>query len=424
MTTSTTTQGRAPQRNPKENGQGRKFSPWWFLIGLAGVLLILSVLQLVTGAGDLVSSGTVRATLIATVPIALAGLGGLWSERSGVINIGLEGMMILGTYGAGFFGYHYGPWVGVLGAMAMGALGGLIHAVATVVFGVDHIISGVAINIIALGVTQYLAVLTFTGLPGGGQTQSPKLGDVGSITIGPLSDALGSVERADIFFVSETAAFLRAFVTDLSLLVVLAGLLFVLTYFLLWRTAFGLRLRSCGESPVASESLGVNVYRYKFIAVLTSGALAGLAGGFLALVASSNYRDGQTGGRGYIGLAAMIFGNWRPTGVLMGSGLFGYTETLGLRQGGTSVHALLLAIAVLLLAGAVWQWRKGQQVAVFVSVGLAVAIGALYFSIDTVPGDFTRMTPYVATLLVLALASQRLRVPAAIGARYRRGTAG
>lgn len=424
MTATTTTDGRVPQRKPMERGGGRKFSPWWILIGLAGVLLILSLLQLVTGAGDLASSGTVRATLIATVPIALAGLGGLWSERSGVINIGLEGMMILGTYGAGFFGYHYGPWVGVLGAIAMGALGGLIHAVATVVFGVDHIISGVAINIIALGVTQYLAVLTFTGLPGGGQTQSPKLGDVGSITIGPLSDALGSVERADIFFVSETAAFLRAFVTNLSLLVVLAALLFVVTYFLLWRTAFGLRLRSCGESPVAAESLGVNVYRYKFIAVLTSGGLAGLAGGFLALVASSNYRDGQTGGRGYIGLAAMIFGNWRPTGVLMGSGLFGYTETLGLRQGGTSVHALLLAIAVLLLAGAVWQWRKGQQVAAFVSVGLAVTIGTVYFSIDTVPGDFTRMTPYVATLLVLALASQRLRVPAAIGATYRRGSAG
>ncbi|HEX5772316.1 MAG TPA: ABC transporter permease, partial [Nocardioidaceae bacterium] len=199
---------------------------------------------------------------------------------------------------------------------------------------------------------------------------------------------------------------------------------FVVTYFLLWRTSFGLRLRSCGESPVAAESLGVNVYRYKFVAVLTSGALAGLAGGFLALVASSNYRDGQTGGRGYIGLAAMIFGNWRPGGVLVGSGLFGYTETLGLRQGGTSVHALLLAIALLLLAAAVWQFRRGQHVATFVSVGLALAVGALYFSIDEVPGDFTRMTPYVATLLVLALASQRLRMPAADGLRYRRGSAG
>jgi len=402
----------------------RRLSPWWILLAVAAVMFVLSLLQLVTGADDLASSGTLRATLIATVPIALAALGGLWSERAGVVNIGLEGMMILGTYGAGFFGYHYGPWAGVLGALALGVIGGLIHAVATVLFGVDHIISGVAINIIALGATQYLAVQTFTGLPGGGQTQSPTLGDVQTITIGPVSDALGEVEGAGIFFVSEVAALLRALVTNLSLLVVLAVVLFVVTYFLLWRTAFGLRLRSCGESPAAAESLGVSVYRYKFIAVLTSGALAGLAGGFLTLVASSNYRDGQTGGRGYIGLAAMIFGNWRPGGVLMGSGLFGYTETLGLRQGGTSVHALLLALAVLLLAAAVWQLRRGQQVAAFVSAGLALAIGALYFSIDAVPGDFTRMTPYVATLLVLALASQRLRMPAADGVRYRKGSAG
>jgi general nucleoside transport system permease protein len=403
---------------------GRRLSPWWILIGIAAALLLLSLLQLVTGANDLASSGTLRATLVATVPIALAGLGGLWSERSGVVNIGLEGMMILGTYGAGFFGYHYGPWAGVLGALALGMVGGLIHAIATVVFGVDHIISGVAVNIIALGATQYLAVQTFTGLPGGGQTQSPTLGDVGSISITPLSDALGEVEQTGIFFVAELAALLRALVTDLSLLVLLAFALFALTYFLLWRTAFGLRLRSCGESPAAAESLGVNVYRYKFIAVLTSGALAGLGGGFLALVASSNFRDGQTGGRGYIGLAAMIFGNWRPGGLLMGSGLFGYTETLGLRQGGTSVHALLLALSVVLVVAAAWLWRRGQHVATFVSFGIAIAIGSLYFSIDAVPGDFTRMTPYVTTLLVLALASQRLRMPAADGLRYRKGEAG
>jgi simple sugar transport system permease protein len=175
---------------------------------------------------------------------------------------------------------------------------------------------------------------------------------------------------------------------------------------------------------VAAESLGVNVYRYKFIAVLTSGGLAGLAGGFLALVASSNYRDGQTGGRGYIGLAAMIFGNWRPGGVLMGSGLFGYTETLGLRQGGTSVHALLLAVTLLVLAFGAVQLRQGANVTAFVLVGIAIVIGSLYFSIDTVPGDFTRMTPYVITLVVLAFASQRLRMPAADGQIYRKGSAG
>lgn len=415
----TTAKARLAAARPK----GR-LSFWWILIGLGAGLFLLSLLQLVTGADDLASSGTLRATMIASVPIALAGLGGLWSERAGIVNIGLEGMMILGTFGAGYFGFEYGPWAGVLGACLLGAVGGLIHAVATVTFGVDHIISGVAINIIALGATQYLAVQTFANMPGGGQTQSPRLGDVGTITIPPLSDALGDLEGRDIFFVSELAALLRALVTDLSLLIVVALALFVLTYYVLWRTAFGLRLRSCGESPSAAETLGVNVYRYKFIAVLTSGALAGLAGGFLALVASSNFRDGQTGGRGYIGLAAMIFGNWRPGGLLMGSGLFGYTETLGLRSGGESVHALLLVIAVLLVIVAIWQWRRTQLIASGVSVTVALGAAALYFSIDAVPGDFTRMTPYVTTLLVLALASQRLRMPAADGQIYRKGSAG
>ncbi len=406
------------------NSRRRRLSPGWLLIGLAAVVLALSVLQLVTGAEDLASSGTLRAALIATVPIAMAGLGGLWCERAGVVNIGLEGMMVLGTYGAGLLGYHLGGWAGVAGAIALGMAGGLVHALATVVFGVDHIISGVAVNIIALGATQYLAGLTFSGLPGGGQTQSPPLGDVGSITIGPLSDALGDLERRQVFFVSELAALLRALVTNLSLLVVVAALLLVATYILLWRTSFGLRLRSCGENPTSAESLGVDVLRYKFIAVLVSGGLAGFAGGFLALVASNTYRDGQTGGRGYIGLAAMIFGNWRPTGLLAGSGLFGYTETLGLRQGGTSVRALLLVLAVLLLVLAVWLWRRSQRVGAAVSVVAAALVAAVYLTIDAVPGDFTRMTPYVATLFVLAFASQRLRMPAADGVRYRRGEAG
>ncbi|WZH53993.1 MAG: ABC transporter permease [Nocardioides alkalitolerans] len=397
----------------------------WILIGFLLVMLALSLLQLVTGASDLTSSGALAATLVAIMPILLAGLGGLWSERAGIVNIGLEGMMILGTYGAGFFGYHYGALAGILGAILMGMIGGLIHAVATVVFGVDHIISGVAINIIALGAVQYLASLTFVGLPGGGQTQSPKIADVPSITIGPLSDAFGTVEGKDIFFVSQVAALLRALTTNLSVLVIVGFLLVLLTWWLLWRTSFGLRLRSCGESPAAAETLGVAVLRYKFVAVLVSGGLAGLAGGFLAIVASSNYRDGQTGGRGYIGLAAMIFGNWRPGGLLAGSGLFGYTETLGLRQGGSSVHALLLLVAVAAIAFAVWQARRGaswQLVGGLVVAGLLV--GALYFSIDEVPGDFTRMTPYVITLVVLTAAAQRLRAPAAVGLIYRKGSAG
>jgi len=413
--------GQAPAPAPK-----RRFRLSWatVFIGIAISLVLLSALRVVTGADDLSSSGTLRATLVAAMPIGLAGLGGLWAERAGVVNIGLEGMMILGTFGAGYFGFFYGPWQGVVGAILLGAAGGLLHAIATVTFGVDHIVSGVAINIIALGAVQYLAVLAFTGVPGGGQTQSPRVDNLPSITISALSDPLGDLERKHWFFISDGASLARALVTNLSVLTLLCLSLFFLTYWVLWRTSFGLRLRSCGESPAAAESLGVNVMRYKFIAVLISGGFAGLAGGFLALVAANGFRDGQTAYRGYIGLAVMIFGNWRPFGLLAGSGLFGYTDTLRLRGGGDSIHGLLLLIAVGLVLLAVWQFRRTNRIAALVTGILGVVVGLWYFLTDSVPEDLTGMTPYVTTLLVLALASQRLRMPAADGRPYRKGSAG
>ncbi|KRF27261.1 ABC transporter permease [Phycicoccus sp. Soil802] len=392
----------------------------WSIVAI-GAIAVISVLRLVTGADDIASSGALAAAIGLAVPIGLAGLGGLWSERAGVVNIGLEGMMILGTWGAGFFGYHMGPWAGALGAIVMGMLGGLIHAVATVSFGVDHIVSGVAINIIGLGVAKYLAARFFNGLPGGGPTQSPPIDSLPDFTIPGVSDGLGTIEKKDWFFVSDVAAVLRALCTDVSILTIIAVLLFVATWWVLWRSAFGLRLRSVGESPVAAESLGVNVLRYKFLAVVVSGGLAGLGGGFLALVAANIYRDGQTGGRGYIGLAAMIFGNWRPGGLLTGAALFGYTDAVQLR-GGATVHAFLLLFAVLLVAIGVWQIVRNQRV---VQGGLAIVVGVLvgwwYFAVDAVPAELTGTTPYVTTLLVLAFASQRLRMPAADGQIYRKG---
>src|SRR5690348_1407446 len=137
--------------------------PWFVLMALGLLVFLLSVVRVVSGADDLTSSGTVSAALALSIPIAMAGLGGLWSERAGVVNIGLEGMMIMGTWGAGWAGYQWGPWSGVLAGAAFGAVGGLLHAIATVTFGVDHIVSGVAINILGLGVTQYLSVVAFEG---------------------------------------------------------------------------------------------------------------------------------------------------------------------------------------------------------------------------------------------------------------------
>jgi ABC-type uncharacterized transport system permease subunit len=424
MSTSVTEAAGAPAAHAPARRARRFGAREWLLAGVGG-LLLLSLVRVVTGAGDIDSSGTVTAAVALAVPIAMAALGGLWTERAGVVNIGLEGMMIFGTWGAGFAGYQWGPWAGLICGVAMGALGGLLHAVATVTFNVDHIVSGVALNLLAAGAVKYLSGLAFVGKPGGGKTQSPQIDDLPSVTLPGVSDALLSLERRHWFAVSDLAGILRGLVTGLSVLTILAVVLVVASFYVLWRTPFGLRLRSCGENPVAAESLGVDVYRYKYLAVIASGALAGLGGVFLAEVASSAYRDGQTGGRGYIGLAAMIFGNWRPGGLVAGSALFGYTDALQLRQGGQSVHALLLVLVVALAAIAVWRVvRHRPPVGTAVAGVVAVLLLVWYLSTDEIPGDFTGMTPYVATLLVLSLSAQRLRMPAADGLRYRRGQGG
>jgi simple sugar transport system permease protein len=444
----------AKLKNGNANGKRRLRWPHYLLLA-AALLVLLSLVRVLTGAGDVTSSGTVSAALRLAVPIFLAGLGGLWSERSGVINIGLEGMMILGTWTGAWAGYQWGPWAGVAAGIIGGALGGLVHAIATVSFGVDHIVSGVAINILGLGLTQFLAGLVFnTGAAkalGGGPRQSPPVDSIPTISAPVLSggdlfgwqspDALGALEKRDWFLVSDLSGILRGLTTGMSLLTLLALLLIPLTFLVLWRTAFGLRIRSCGEDPYAAESLGVNVYRMKYAAVMISGALSGLGGAFLVTVASPVYQDGQTGGRGFIGLAAMIFGNWRPGGMATGSLLFGYTDAMNVRGGGESVHALLLFVTVILVAVAIWQLTRGNRLRplvatdhdraavrnAFVGATLAVVAAAALFGwfllSDTVPGELVSFTPHLTTLLVLALASQRLRMPASNGQRYRKGEA-
>ncbi len=387
----------------------------------------LSTVRVITGAHDIDSAGAIAAAIGLAMPIGLAGLGGLWSERAGVVNIGLQGMMTLGTWGAGYFGYYHGPWAGILGAILLGVLGGAVHALATVVFGVDHIVSGVAINLLGIGMASYLAGRTFDGLPGGGPTQSPPLQQLPFVSVPGASNALDDVEASHLWLVADLAGILRALTTNLNILSIIAVLLLVASWYVLWRTPFGLRLRSCGEAPEAAETLGVNVVRYKLVAVLISGGMAGLAGGFLVLVASNLYREGQEGGRGFIGLAAMIFGNWRPGGLAGGAALFGYTDAIQLRGGGDVVRAYLLPIAIGLVLWGAWQlWRRrqGKPVTGVVTVVMGVAAFAWFALTSRVPDEFTSMTPYVATLLVLALFSQRLRMPAADGKVYRKGEAG
>lgn len=419
--TATTARPARPSRTPaQERARARK----WQLIsvGAFAVVLAFSLLRVVTGAQDIDSGGLISAALASAVPIGLAALGGLWSERAGVINIGLEGMMILGTWGGAWAAITWGPWAGLIGGVLLGLIGAGIHALATVIFGVDHIVSGVAINVMAPGAAAYLASRTFADMQGGGPTQSPPLEDLPRVGIPGLADPLAELEKQDIFFVSDLAGILRGLLTNLSVLTVIAVLLVVASWWLLWRTPFGLRLRSCGEGPVAAETLGVNVVQYKIIAVLVSGGLAGLGGAFLAQVAAGAYREGQTGGRGYIGLAAMIFGNWRPGGLAGGALLFGYTDAARLRDPGNNIHALILLAVVLLVGVGLWQLiRKARVLQGVLALAFAGLALVLYLSTDKVSSELASTTPYVVTLLVMGLASQRLRPPAAIGKIYRKG---
>ncbi|MFJ8589094.1 ABC transporter permease [Streptomyces sp. NPDC093595] len=406
---------------PKKGGGRRRLSLPVVLLIIAGGLALFSLVRVISGANDLTSVGQVSGALQLAIPIGLAGLGGLWSERAGVVNIGLEGMMIIGTWFGAWAGYQWGPWSGVLLGIAGGALGGLLHALMTVTFNVNHIVSGVAITILATGATRYLSNFTFAEAPGGSSKQSPRIDRVTDITIPGLSDGLADLQAKHWFFVSDLAGVLGGLVTNLSLLTVVALLLVPATWWILWRTGFGLRLRSCGENPVAAESLGVNVYKYKYIAVIVSGGLAGLGGAFLAIVSTGIYQEGQTGGRGYIGLAAMIFGNWMPGGMALGAGLFGFTDSLKLRGGAENVHAMLLLLAILLVAFVAWQLYKKKYTAAAVSAVVAAALFLWYVNTDRLPSQFVDAAPYVATLLVLALSAQRLRMPKADGLPYKRG---
>ncbi|MFB7451071.1 ABC transporter permease [Streptomyces sp. NPDC056194] len=409
-----------PSAAPKKAGRRKLTWPWILLIVAAG-LVLFSAVRVISGADDLTSVGQISGALQLAVPIAMAGLGGLWAERAGVVNIGLEGMMILGTWFGAWAGYQWGPWTGVVVGILGGALGGLLHAIITVTFNVNHIVSGVAINILAVGFTQYLSNFTFAEAEGGSSKQSPRIDPITEITIPGLSDWLIDLQQKHWFLISDIAGILGGLVTHLSLLTIVAALLIPATWWLLWRTSFGLRLRSCGENPVAAESLGVNVYKYKYIAVVVSGGLAGLGGAFLAIVSTGIYQEGQTGGRGYIGLAAMIFGNWMPGGMALGASLFGFTDSLKIRGGAENVHALLLLVALLLVIAALWQLYKKKYVVAAISAAFSAAFFLWYVLTDEVPSQFVDAAPYITTLLVLALSAQRLRMPKADGLPYRKG---
>jgi len=276
-----------------------------------------------------------------TVPILLAALGGVFSERGGVVNIALEGMMITGTFFAALGAHLHGPLGGALYAVLGGAGLALVHAVVTVTFGVDQIIAGVALNLLAAGVTRFLTIQIF-----GVATQSP-----GVPGFTPFS--IPGLDRVQA---------LAPLVTGISPLVPAALLLIPLSQWVLRRTVFGLRLRAVGENPRAAETLGINVYRMRYAGVVLSGALAGLAGAYLVLEQAHSYLEGMTQGLGFIALAAVIFGNWWPAGALGAAVLFGFFEALSLRVVSSSIpyqfiQSLPYIVTILVLAGVVRRTR-------------------------------------------------------------------
>ena len=395
-------------------------SPARITLMVAGLFFILALVESLTGATDISSPGTSGATLRFAIPLLMAGLGGLWAERAGVINIGLEGMMIVGTWTAAWFGYLHGPLMGFVAAAIFGLASGFFHAILTVKIGIDQAVSGLAINLIAAGGARYLSGVFFPPV-GGDRTVSPLVDSFPTFTIPVIAPILEKIDAQNIFFISNLAGVLHGLTKDVSLVTIALLLLVPLTSWILWRSKFGLRMRFSGENPMAAESLGINVYRIRYIAISVSGMLASLGGAYLALVASSVYREGQTAGRGFIGLATVIFGNWKPGGVFAGSILFGFTDALRVRQS-ESVMSLIMVAGIVALVLSIFysinrRWKPG-----LISGSLALVAWWIHQRVDVIPQEFVTVFPNFATLIVLTFLAQRLTPPAMAGMPYRRGS--
>jgi simple sugar transport system permease protein len=298
-----------------------------------------------------------------TIPLLLTALGGLYSERSGVVNIGLEGLMVVGFFAGALvtskleaFLPGSAIWIGLLAAIIAGGLFSLLHAFASINLNANQVISGTAINMIAGALTIFLA-RHITGS--------------GNIRI------IHGLIRNDIPWLSKIPVVGKLFFTQTYATTWLAIAILLFSWFLLYKTAFGLRLRACGEHPQAADSAGVNVYRMRYLAVMTSGALAGLAGAVILVTYSGEF-NGSVSGLGFLALAALIFGQWKPWGILGATFFFGFASTIA-------------------------------------NVSQAVP------SLERIPGIILKCFPYLVTLMVLVLFSKNSQAPKADGEPYDKG---
>ena len=290
---------------------------------------------------EILSVALIWSTIRSSTPLILAALGGLFSERSGVINIALEGMMLAGAFTAAAVTYAAGnPYVGLTAGMLAGMLIAAIHAVACIRYKADQVVTGTAINILMIGMPAFLSGAFF--LSSGSTPQIPKEHLIPWLPI------------------------------------VIAFALVPISWYVLYKTPFGLRLRAVGENPEAADAAGVKVARMRYAGVLLSGVLAGLGGAYLSIGQSSLFTRNMTSGRGFIALAALIFGKWRPVQTLLACLLFGFTEAISIQMQGV----------VKLPSG------------------------------DDIPVQFIQMVPYVLTIIVLAGFIGSSRPPRALGIPY------
>ena len=275
---------------------------------------------------QVVSWGALIGTTLAwATPLCYAAVGGMFSERSGVVNVGLEGMMLAGAFFACLGADKFGSWeMGLVTAMVAGAGFALVHAFFAIHLRADQIVGGVAINFLALGVTGYFFIQVY------GENGTP--GDLPRIP---------NVDLASWFGVSERSFFGQS-IGDLNLMIWLSFLLLIVASIVLFRTPAGLRLRSVGEHPRAADTVGISVYATRYAAVILSGILAALGGAYLSIGFVGSFNEGMTNGRGFIALAAVIFGNWRPFGAYAAAIMFGASTAISFRLATYSDSAQVL----------------------------------------------------------------------------------
>ena len=321
-------------------------------LGIGLFLVVTAFLVWATAGKSFSLTGMLEATVVRAVPIALGGLVGVLSERVAVVNIGIEGMLLSGAFTGAIVGSLLGGWPGLIAAVAVGGLMGFILGALVITYRVDQIIAGVAINLFVLGLTSYVTSQVLTQHPFLNNTPIFR-----GIAI-PFLSSLPIVGR--VFFQQ------NLFVYGAAIMVAVA------TYYL-FHTRMGLRARAVGEHPEAADTLGINVYRLRYINVTIGGMVAGFAGAWFTLGSVGRFDINMTGGRGFIGLAAMIFGRWHPVGALLAALVFGFADSLQ------------------------------QKLAILQT---------------PIPSEFLAMAPYIATIVLVAGIVGRARPPAADGKPY------